>query len=64
MTLSEAIIESITNNEPRKLGCIVDLLRFKYGMNYQDILKYINKFRPISENEFESMMYEADTGGE
>jgi len=60
MKLKEVAKQAVQTGNSQQLGECVDVLRFKFGMNYHDSHAWINKQALITLLDFESMMYEAD----
>ena len=60
MTLKEAIVKAVTENDCKKLGRIVEHLRFQKGLDYKGCYQFINRCKPISEADFEVMMQETE----
>lgn len=61
MTLKEAIIKSVKEQNAELAGKIADYYRFRLGANYKNVLEAFQKYTEITESEFEALMYEADT---
>jgi len=63
MKLTEAIKQAVERQDATQLGKCVDVLRFRFGMNYEECRTFVNKHagKPLSAPQFEALMYEADT---
>jgi hypothetical protein len=60
MTIRKAITRAVTENNAVMAGRIADFLRFKHGLNYDQIQKMFFNITGISAAQFEGLMYEAD----
>lgn len=56
MTIKEALIRAVAEKNAKRAGDIVTVLRFRAGMNYDQILA----FAGVPADEFEDLMAEAD----
>jgi hypothetical protein len=61
MTLSEAAKQAVENNDVQLLGKVVEQLRMKRGLNYEQCMKYVRTHTGIEADKYEAMLYEADT---
>lgn len=61
MKLSEVIAEAIDTNNAQLAGQVADVLRFRYGMNYATIYQTVCKVRPVTEAQWDALLYEADS---
>ena len=61
MMLRDAIKKAVEEGNAAMAARIADTLRFKFGMNYAETAATFNKASGISVEDFESLMYYADT---
>jgi len=59
--IKELIITSVKAKDSVRVGKITDMLRFKYGLNYQDIFDLFNELTDINEADFEQLLYISET---
>lgn len=64
VSMSEVIRQAVREKNPRKAGKVADVLRFRFGLDYESVYNVVNKIEPISKEDWEALMYEADTAGE
>lgn len=60
MTLKDAIQQAVKFGMAEQAGKCVDILRFKYGMNYEQCLDFFHKVSGCSAEMFEDLMQAAD----
>lgn len=60
MTRKEAIILAVKKKDSDKLGQIVNKLRFRFGMKYNDIYEFVNNIIPIGKAEWDALLQESD----
>lgn len=53
--------KAVETGDARLAGAVADALRFRRGMRYREIWEYVNKLTGVSQNKWETLMYEADT---
>lgn len=61
MKMGEAIQYAVEKRDVMMVGRIVDQLRFKCGMNYQQIQEFAHKVSGYDPAEWDSLMEEADS---
>lgn len=61
MLLADAIKKCVSEKNAHGAGVVADTLRIKRGWNYREIYSWVNSIAPISEAEWDALMYEADT---
>lgn len=61
MTLKEAMQKAVDESDPRHTRQVMDYLRFKMGMNYEQSAEYFRKHTGIDSGEFEGLCMVADT---
>lgn len=59
-TLKEQIQQIAQTHNAKTAGRIVDYLRFKHGLSYDDCAAFFERCAGINKNEFEDLMYYAD----
>jgi hypothetical protein len=60
ITLSEAAKRAVGNEDAGLLGKVVDQLRVRRGLNYEQCFKYVRTHTGIEADTYEAMLYEAD----
>ena len=61
-TLKDNIVRAVSEMNYINAGRIADKLRFKYGMNYKQVLEFFQRCVPsLTEAEFDQLMYAVDT---
>ena len=60
-TMRNAIIKAVEERNAAVLARTVDVCRFKFRMNYGQVYRFVNNIAAISLDDFEQLMYEADT---
>ena len=63
MTLKDACKKSVDSHDPVLAGKIVEQLR-NMGFDYNSCASFFKRNAGIDTDTFESLMYEADSGGE
>lgn len=61
-TLGDAIKKAVETHDASLAGKVADYCRFKLGMSYQETLEFVQAIAPISESNWESLLYYADCG--
>ncbi len=59
--ITEAIQRAVRERNARMSGKIADILRDKYGYNYQRTYEWVKKHTNISPAAWETLMFECDT---
>lgn len=57
------VTTAVRERDAETLAKVVNFLRFGKGMNYERILKFINRSAKLSRAAFDEMMQEADDAG-
>jgi hypothetical protein len=61
LKMDDAIAKAIDERNARLAGIVANSLRFKGGMNYEQVLARVQKVRPnVTAEDWECLMYEAD----
>lgn len=63
-TLRECITRAVRERNAVLAGKVADVLRLRYGLDYRQTYEAVNAVEPIDMRDWESLLYEADTGGE
>lgn len=61
MKIRDMIKEAVSERDPVKAGRVADILRFRFGLDYDASYELVNKVEPIRPQLWAAMMYEADT---
>jgi hypothetical protein len=61
MKLHVAAKLAVEKDDAVMLGKVVDQLRFQFGFNYEQCLQIVQKHTGIDQDDYEDLMYEADT---
>jgi len=61
MTLSEAITRAVENDDAQAAAVVVDVCRFRAGMNYDQTFTRVRKQYPTLEPaDWEALLYESE----
>lgn len=64
-SFKESIRKAVKDQNGKKAGRLAEVLRFEYGMDYQDTFELFKRTVPgLTLVEFDSLMYQFDTGGQ
>jgi len=61
MSLKSQITLAVNTRNAKLAGNIADTLRFRLGMSYNAIHEYVNSVEPVEIEDWEDLMYEADS---
>jgi len=59
-TFREAFAQAVRDRDARRVGRMVDALRFQRGVNYGQCFALARELTGISETEWDELLYEAD----
>lgn len=62
MTIQEAIQEAFREGSGLKAGRVADLLRFKYNVDYEGMMRIVER-SGVNRLEWDALLQEADTLG-
>ena len=60
MKLPEAIRKAVETQDGPMAGRIADVLRFRFGFDYEQVLERFHAETGLDRAEFDGLMYEAD----
>lgn len=61
MKLPEVAQKAVKENDPKLAGELAEFLRLRLNLNYNGVFQFFHKHAGISEPDFETLMYEADS---
>jgi hypothetical protein len=61
LTIVETVQKAVHEHNARMAGVVADILRDKYGYNYQRTYEWVKKHTDISPAAWETLMFECDT---
>ena len=60
MKIKDAIIDAVKRGDSGRVGRIADIMRFKYGYDYENTFDNFHRLTGIKRSVFDAMLYESE----